>query len=274
MPANRAICGVLLLLLMSAALYGCGSQSVESSLTDASSLDSPGGSSTGSSYSSSTVPSLDDDDEYLDATGAHQIIADPIEPWNRFWFKFNDVTYENVLSPLHKGYSFITPKPVRTGISNFFHNLKAPIRIVNCLFQGKGMEAGVEFSSFVLNSTAGIGGLFDVAKSHKKVVEPTGEDGGQTLGVWGMGEGLYIVWPLLGPSNARDTLGMGMDYFMDPLTYAIDDWEIGLGVSAFRTFNDFDQLLDTYDTMKGMSVEPYTSVRDAYTQYRRAQIAK
>ena len=166
------------------------------------------------------------------------------------------------------------PRPVRTGEGNFVRTLKAQIRIVNGRIKGKGMGGVEEFSTFVLNSTVGIGGMFDVGKSHKKVVEPTGEDGGQTLGVWGMGEGLYIVWPLLGPSNARDTLGMGMDYFMDPLTYAIDDWEIGLGVSAFRTFNDFDQLLDTYDTMKGMSVEPYTSVRDAYTQYRRAQIAK
>ena len=252
------------LLLLLGLLGGCSAGGAQSGYEN-------GGAS---AISDNSIPSLDDDDEYLEAIGSHQVIADPIEPWNRFWFKFNDVTYDYVLRPLHKGYAFITPQPVRTGIGNFFTNLGGPVRMINCLLQGKGNEAGVEFSSFVLNSTLGLGGLVDLASRSKPVVEPTGEDGGQTLGVWGLGEGMYIVWPLLGPSNVRDSLGMGMDYFMSPTTYLVDDWRLSVGMGTLKVFNSFDEVLDTYDTMKGMSVEPYTSLRDAFTQYRRSQIAK
>jgi phospholipid-binding lipoprotein MlaA len=248
---------ILLLLAVAVCCCGCSTQNAESGYT-------AGG----------ALPSLDDDDIYLEATETQQIVADPLEPWNRFWFNFNDITYNYVLHPLNTGYIAIMPQAARSGIKNFFHNLGAPVRVLNNLLQGKGLAAGVEFSSFVLNSVAGLGGLFDIASSHKKVVEVNDEDGGQTLGVWGMGEGFYIVWPLLGPNNARDSLGLVMDYFADPKTYIIDSWEISLGLTAFKVFNSFDELLDTYDTMKGMSVEPYSSLRDAYTQYRRAQIAK
>jgi phospholipid-binding lipoprotein MlaA len=251
---------LILILLLSTAVFcfGCSAQNTESGYT------SSGG----------ALPSLDDDDIYLEATETQQIIADPLEPWNRFWFSFNDISYNYVLHPLNTGYIALMPQAARSGIKNFFHNLGAPVRMLHNLLQGKGQAAGVEFSSFVLNSIAGLGGLFDIASSHKKVVEVSDEDGGQTLGVWGMGEGFYIVWPLLGPSNVRDSLGLGMDYFTDPKTYILDSWEISLGLAAVKIFNSFDELLDTYDTMKGMSVEPYSSLRDAYTQYRRAQIAK
>jgi phospholipid-binding lipoprotein MlaA len=214
-----------------------------------------------------------DDDDYLDGTIA-QVIADPIEPWNRFWFTFNDYTYEYVLRPLHRGYSIVVPAFARTGISNFFHNLGAPVRMVNNLLQGKGRAAGAELSSFLLNSTAGLGGLVDVTRKERLAVIKDDEDGGQTLGVWGLGEGFYIVWPLLGPSNARDALGMGLDHFISPNTYLIESWEISLGAHAFAVFNEFDEILSAYDTMKGMAVEPYTAIRDAYTQLRRSRIDK
>lgn len=227
----------------------------------------------GPSSASSGVPSLDDDDEYLDSTGFDQVIADPLEPWNRFWFGFNDVVIEYVGRPVYKGYAFVTPSFMRQGVSNFFNNLAFPVRFVNCLLQGKGTEAGVEFSSFIMNTMAGVG-FFDVASHYEKAAYPDDEDSGQTLGVWGMGEGVYLVWPLLGPSNVRDTLGMGMDYFMRPGTYLIDDFWVGAGVTAFSVINDFDKTLDAYDTMKGMAVEPYTAIRDGWTQFRRAKIAK
>jgi phospholipid-binding lipoprotein MlaA len=256
---NHRVSALIVLLFCIAVLFcaGCSQQNAESKIN-----------------SGNAVPSLDDDDAYLEATETQQIIADPLEPWNRFWFKFNDISYNYVLRPLNQGYTTIVRKPVRTGIKNFFHNLGAPLRMAHNLLQGKGMAAGVELSSFVLNSTAGLGGIFDVAASHKKVVEVHNEDAGQTLGVWGMGEGFYLVWPLLGPSNARDSLGMGIDYFANPQRYIIDDWEIEIGLAAINAFNSFDEMLDTYDKMKGMSVEPYSSLRDAFTQYRRAQIAK
>lgn len=214
---------------------------------------------------------IDDEEDYLDEVG--QIVADPIEPWNRAMFKFNDALLENVARPAYKGYAYVTPQFMRTGIKNFFHNLAFPGRFINNLLQGRGKAAGVEMSRFILNTTAGLGGLIDVAKSHKPVVEVEDEDFGQTLGVWGVGEGFYIVWPFLGPSTARDSVGMAGDYFLDPVTY-IEPWGAGFAVQAGRTFNQLDDILDTYDTMKRAAVEPYSSMKNAYVQYRQARIAK
>lgn len=217
------------------------------------------------------VKSLDEDDDYLDA--AAQVVPDPIEPLNRAMFRFNDVVIEYVARPAYKGYAYVTPKFMRTGIKNFFHNLSFPVRFVNNLMQGRGKAAGVEMSRFVLNTTAGLGGLIDVAKHKKPVVPVEDEDMGQTFGVWGIGEGFYIVWPLLGPSTARDSVGLAGDYFLDPVTY-VRPWELSLGIDAVKVFNDLDDVLDLYDDLKRAAIEPYISVRDAYVQHRRAKIAK
>ena len=217
------------------------------------------------------VKSLDEDDDYLDAHA--QVVADPIEPWNRAMFKFNDAMLDYVARPAYKGYAYVTPQFVRTGIKNFFHNLAFPVRFVNNLLQGRPRAAGVEMSRFILNTTAGLGGLFDVAKDKEPVVPVEDEDMGQTFGVWGAGEGFYIVWPLLGPSTLRDSTGMVGDYFLDPVTY-VQPWELSLGIDAGRTFNELDDILDLYDDLKRAAIEPYSSVRDAYVQYRRAKIAK
>lgn len=216
-------------------------------------------------------PNIDDEEDYLEEVG--QIVADPIEPWNRAMFRFNDALLEYVARPINKGYVYVTPQFMRTGIKNFFHNLAFPGRFISNLLQGRGKAAGVEMSRFILNTTAGLGGLIDVAKHHKPIVEVEDEDLGQTLGVWGAGEGFYIVWPFLGPSTARDSVGMVGDYFLDPVTY-VKPWEAGVAIKAGKVFNELDDILDTYDTMKRAAIEPYSSMRDAYVQYRRAQIAK
>lgn len=213
----------------------------------------------------------DDDEAYLDV--AAQVIPDPIEGWNRAMFRFNDAAIEHVLRPAYSGYETVTPAFMRSGIKNFFHNLAFPVRFTNNLLQGRPKAAGVEMSRFILNTTAGLGGLFDVAKHHKPVVDVEDEDLGQTLGVWGVGEGFYIVWPLLGPSTARDTAGMAGDYFLHPLTY-VRPWELSLGIKAAGTFNDLDEVLDLYDDLKRAAIEPYSSVRDAYVQYRRAKLTR
>lgn len=213
----------------------------------------------------------DDEENYLDAVS--QVIPDPLEGWNRVVFRFNDVVIEHVARPAYKGYEYITPGFMRAGLKNFFHNLAFPVRFANNVLQGRGRAAGVEMSRFILNTTAGLGGLFDVAKHHKPVVEVEDEDFGQTLGVWGLGEGLYIVWPLLGPSTVRDTTGMVGDYFLHPLNY-IRPWELSLGAQAVGTFNNLDEVLDLYDNLKRAAIEPYSSVRDAYVQYRRARLSK
>ena len=217
------------------------------------------------------VKSLDEDDDYLESHG--HVVADPLEPWNRAVFKFNDAVLDYVARPAYKGYAYVTPKFMRTGIKNFFHNLSFPVRFVNNLLQGKGKAAGVEMSRFVLNTTGGLGGFFDVAKGKETIVPVEDEDMGQTFGVWGVGEGFYIVWPLLGPSSARDSVGRVGDYFLEPLNY-VQPSELSLGLSAAKTFNELDDVLDLYDDLKRAAIEPYSSVRDAYVQYRRAKIAK
>jgi phospholipid-binding lipoprotein MlaA len=216
--------------------------------------------------------SLPDDDEYyLDAVS--RVIPDPLERWNRGIFAFNDAVIGHVARPVYRGYGYITPSFMRTGVKNFFHNLAFPVRFTNNLLQGRGKAAGVEMSRFILNTTAGLGGLFDVARRHRPVVDVEDEDLGQTLGVWGVGEGFYIVWPLLGPSTARDSAGTVGDYFLHPLTY-VHPWELGLGAKAAGTFNDLDEVLDLYDNLKQAAIEPYSSVRDAYVQYRRAKLTR
>lgn len=215
----------------------------------------------------------DDDDDYLNNVGQQQLVADPIEPWNRLMFRFNDSFLDYVARPVSRGYAYVTPQFMRTGLKNFFHNLAFPGRFVNNLLQGRGRAAGVEMSRFVLNTTAGLGGLFDVAKRHKPIVEVEDEDFGQTLGVWGVGEGFYVVWPFIGPSTVRDSVGKVGEYFLDPVTY-VKPWEAAAGAQALRTINDLDDILDLYDSLNRTAIEPYSSMRDAYIQYRRAKISK
>jgi phospholipid-binding lipoprotein MlaA len=213
----------------------------------------------------------DDDEDYLEAVAP--TVRDPLEQWNRVVFRFNDAAIEYAARPAYKGYVYVTPDFMRTGIKNFFHNAAFPVRFVNNLLQGRGRAAGVEMSRFVLNTTAGLGGFFDVARRHRPIVPVEDEDMGQTFGIWGFGEGFYIVWPLLGPSTLRDSAGLAGDYFLTPVSY-LRPWELGVGLSAVDVFNDLDSVLDLYDNLRRSAIEPYSSVRDAYVQYRRARIAK
>ncbi|MDR2076434.1 MAG: VacJ family lipoprotein [Desulfovibrio sp.] len=217
-----------------------------------------------------TPPSLEEDDIFLEDTDAR--VPDPLERWNRAVFVFNDAAIDYVLRPLHNGYVAITPAPVRAGIHNVFHNLLFPVRFTNSLLQGKGLAAGVEMSYFILNTTAGLGGILDLSPYHAPVVTPDAEDMGQTFSVWGLGEGFYIVWPVLGPSTIKDTLGEVGDSFLDPFTY-LDPW-VGSALVAARVFHDLDRVLDLYDDMRHLAVEPYSALRDGYIQYRRAKAAK
>ena len=158
----------------------------------------------------------DFDAEYNDEDG--QMIADPLKPWNVVWFYFNDAFYQ-VVRPTAVAYNYVVPEPARKGVDNFFYNAKFPIRFVNCLLQGKLLAAGVEFSRFFGNTLFGGLGFMDITE-YKKAAAPTPpEDFGQTLGVWGVDNGFYLVLPIFGPSTLRDGVGMGVDYFLDPLTY-------------------------------------------------------
>ena len=218
--------------------------------------------------------SLDDDDAYLDEAYATQLLPDPLESWNRAMFVFNDGLITYLVRPVSKAYVAVTPDALRSGFGNFFTNLLFPVRFVNNLLQGKGHAAGQEFGKFIINTTAGLGGFINyTGLNHPELADLDSEDFGQTLSVWGVGEGLYIYWPFLGPSNARDTVGSIGDWAADPLTW-LNPWWAPLALKGVRTVNELEEILDLYEDMTSSAIEPYTAVRDAFTQYRRSKIAK
>ncbi len=216
---------------------------------------------------SSAEETVDEEEPVEEAT-----IADPIEPWNRAMYHFNDKLYFWVLKPVAKGYNAVVPEPARISIRNMFTNAAMPIRFVNCLLQFKLKGAGVELLRFGLNSVIGLAGLFDVAKSRFEL-DAWKEDFGQTLGYYGMGGLMYIVWPFLGPSTVRDTIGFAGDSFLYPVNY-INPFEAAFGVQAYERINNTSLELGTYEDMKNSSLEPYTAIRDAFVQYRKEQIRK
>lgn len=212
------------------------------------------------------------------------VVADPLEPWNRVWFVFNDGVYRILLQPLGKGYNYVVPEFARTGVKNLSHNLLFPVRFVNCLLQGKFKGAGVQMARFVGNTAFGLGGLLNTFDEKKSIVPSHDEDFGQTLAVWGVGDGFYLVLPLLGSTTLRDGVGRLADRFADPVTY-LNPWPLWLGyepapywVSATIrggfTFNQISFRLDEYDRFKGAVVEPYAAMRDAYIQNRQMEIAR
>jgi len=198
-------------------------------------------------------------------------VWDPIEPVNRGIFWFNDKLYFYLLKPVARGLR-VVPEPARVSIGHFFDNLGSPVRFANDLFQGKLKDASDELARFVFNSTFGIAGLFDIAREQGGVSKKE-EDFGQTLGHYGTGAGFYLVLPLFGPSNARDAVGRVGDYFLDPLPYALDNWEL-IGAKAVDKENDLSLDKDTYEGIKRDELDPYLFIRDAYAQRRQAQIDK
>jgi len=213
----------------------------------------------------------EEDDEHLDDDVSAPVVSDPLEGFNRAMFRFNDRLYFWLLKPAAQGYSYVVPEKMRTGVDNFFHNLKFPIRFVNNILQGKFHHAALEFDRFWLNTVAGAG-FFNPASRHDELNIPE-EDFGQTLGHYGMGDGFYIVWPVFGPSTARDTVGFGGDYFLDPVTY-VEPWESSLGIAAYRKFNRVSLTIGDYETLIESAIDPYSAVKDAYIQYRTNQIEK
>lgn len=220
----------------------------------------------------SEIAISDDLDDYDSAPPV--AIADPLESWNRFWFRFNDVFYVHIAQPVYKGWKFVTPRFFRTGMSNLFHNMLFPTRFINNILQFRFFEAGVEFSRFMMNMM-GSAGLVNQAGNKKTIVpvDPSGEDFGQTLGRWGFGPGFYLVWPFIGPSSLRDTFGRIGDLFTDPLFY-VHPWELSTGTEVFLRFNDLDSVLPAYVDLRSIAIDPYSAMRDAYVTLRQAQIKR
>jgi phospholipid-binding lipoprotein MlaA len=205
--------------------------------------------------------------EFLDA----QSVADPLGPWNRMVFTFNDKLYFWVMKPAAKGYNTVVPEGVRISARNFFVNLSMPVRFVNASLQGKIKSAAVELARFGVNTVFGIAGLFDIAKMWK--IEGQEKDLGMTLGFYGIGDGLYIVWPFLGPSSLRDTIGSVGDGFLSPVNY-VTPAETAFAITAYEYFNDTSVSLGDYESLKEAAIDPYIAVKDSYIQHRRYQINK
>lgn len=216
-------------------------------------------------------PYLDDMASANEINGA-EALADPLEPVNRFFFEFNDRLYFWVLKPVATGYSNLLAEDVRMSIRDFFHNLLAPVRVVNNLLQGKVANSATELGRFAINSTLGVAGFGDPAKNEFGL-ERKEEDLGQTLGVYGADEGLYICWPILGPSSLRDTVGLVGDSFLNPLAYLMaSDFGAGAGAYGGREVNSTSLTLGDYEEFKEAAFDPYLAVRDAYQQYRRNKV--
>jgi phospholipid-binding lipoprotein MlaA len=210
-------------------------------------------------------------DEFDDEFEEEKVeVSDPLEPWNRAMFHFNDKLYFWILKPIARGYKAVIPKPARVCVKNFFHNLTTPIRLVNSLLQGKVGAAGAEFGRFVFNSTVGILGFGNPAR-HYPILNPVDEDLGQTLGNYGLGNGPYIVWPILGPSTLRDSIGLAGDWFLNPVSY-VEPTEASLGIKGYEIVNETSLRIGEYESIKKASLEPYVAIRDGYIQYRTKKV--
>jgi phospholipid-binding lipoprotein MlaA len=216
-----------------------------------------------------TDPFDDEDDKDLPPL---KTIADPIEPINRAFFYFNDKLYFWLLKPVARGYGFILPQSVRIGVRNFFDNLGFPIRFVNCVLQGKFEGAGREANRFLVNTTAGLLGLIDVAEE-KMGINEQDEDFGQTLGFYGLGPGFYINWPILGPSSLTDTVGIVGDIPLDPVSYTGETF-IALPVRSLDLVNRTSLTIGEYEDLKRAALDPYVATRDAYYQFRQNKISQ
>jgi phospholipid-binding lipoprotein MlaA len=195
-------------------------------------------------------------------------IADPLEPFNRAMYQFNDKLYFWVLKPVAQGYQKVVPEAARVSVSNFFTNLASPIRIVNCLLQANFSGAASELGRFAVNTLWGIGGLLDPASSEDIKLLKQDEDFGQTLGVYGVGQGIYIHWPIFGPSSPRDTVGLVGDIFLHPFTYLTASWETFAGIWAYEKVNATSLSIGDYESLQEAAIDPYVAIRDAYVQYR------
>ena len=212
---------------------------------------------------------------------------DPFEDFNRAVFDFNEALDAAVFLPLAKIYRAIFPKPVRDTFRNFMRNLNAPFILANDVLQGEGERAGMTLSRFLINTTLGVGGLFDVATEIG--VPYHDEDFGQTLGVWGIEEGVYLVLPVIGPSTVRDGFGKVGDAFLNPLNYVgaagddaekilfghrVDMADFLFGVRLLEGVDARERLIEPIELLKKdpLALDYYTLVRSVFLQHRKKEI--
>lgn len=201
------------------------------------------------------------------AAGTH----DPIEPVNRAVYRFNEGADIYVIQPVAETYRDYVPDPVRTAVRNFLQNLAAPLVIANNLLQGDFGGAQTAFERLLVNTTIGVVGFVDIAGMYldKPFVS---EDFGQTLAVWGVPSGPYVMLPILGPSTLRDTAGLGVDILADPVNAGVDSNAFTYGRAGTSGIDTRAGLIEPIDDLRRNSLDPYASLRSLYLQRRDADI--
>jgi len=200
-------------------------------------------------------------------------INDPLESVNRLTLKGNDRADKIILKPIAKGYRAATPKAARTVVSNFLRNLNSPVVIGNELLQGDIEGVGNATARVVINTLAGFGGILDLAAEGG--IEHQPEDFGQTLATWGLGDGMYIMLPLLGPSTVRDLTGNLVDSYADPLRiylFNIDEGHLHYTRRGVDIVSKREELIEVIDDLRSNSFDYYAAIRSAYYQRRQALI--
>lgn len=215
-----------------------------------------------------------DDEEYADP---QELIADPFYYWNKVWFDVNDGLYNGIFKPLATGYAWVVPKQPRQWVRNFFNNMLFPVRFINNILTGKFDAAFMETSKFIANTSFGFLGLGDVTANQPRAWEPkrpTADGFGQTLGKAGMGQGFYLVWPFIGPSTLRESVGWVADAYCDPLTYGDFSFIEFMAIRAYKNVNQLSLQLsgNEYDILTEGAVDKYAAVRDAYIRYRAKKV--
>ena len=201
--------------------------------------------------------------------GADDSVNDPLESMNRAIFSFNQFAEGLLFKPLAMLYRDLLPPGVQDAVDGILETLHTPVTLANDLLQGEPERALETLGRFAINGTLGIAGIFDVASEFG--LEGHNEDFGQTLAVWGSGEGMYLVLPLFGPSNVRDGIGLGIDALFDPLTYYAS-FRQQAGRTATRGINELSGVVDSLDEIERTSIDYYATLRSLYRQQRADQI--
>lgn len=203
------------------------------------------------------------------AGNSHSEEEDTFAAFNHPMFTFNDTLDVYALEPVARGWDKVMPERVQTTIVNFFQNLRTPYDMANNILQGSPHQATVDLSRFITNTVFGLGGIFDPATDWGLIADE--EDFGQTLGVWGVPAGPYLVLPLLGPSNPRDLIGYNVDAMSTAHTWFVP-FLYTTAAAGVRMVNTRSLYLDEVENLKEASVDYYAAVRNAYKQRREAQI--
>lgn len=204
-------------------------------------------------------------------SGGFETAYDPLEPLNRSIFKVNQAVDFIILRPVAATYHQVVPDPLEEMVTNVLRNLSTPVTLLNELLQGDWEGAEVAATRFFLNTTIGLAGLIDIAGYGNPELAYRSEDFGQTLGVWGAGEGPYLVLPLLGPSNLRDGVGRIVDTASDPLFY-VDSDTLSVTRLGLTAVDARARSLDVLDEIERSSLDFYATIRSLYFQNRRSEI--